>query len=62
MVRDAGGWRDAAGGRGGVDDPHAVRAGRAEFGDGVSEGAEGCDLRRRRRRGVSEGYNMCGLE
>lgn len=43
MCRSGRGW-DAAGGRRSVDDPHAMRSRGTEFGDGVSEGAEGCDL------------------
>nr|POE93285.1 hypothetical protein CFP56_19297 [Quercus suber] len=41
---DAGARGHAAGRGGGVDDPHAVGAGGAEFGDGVREGAEGGDV------------------
>ena len=44
LVGDARTRGHAGGGGGGVDDPHAVGAGGAEFGDGVGEGAEEGDV------------------
>ena len=44
VVRGSWARRHAGGGRRCVDNPHAVRAGGAELGDGVSEGGEGRDV------------------